>query len=410
MKILVLAGGSDQIALINELHKHHHEVILADYYQKPPALPFADKHFLISTLDTIAIKKLALEEKVDLITTACTDQALLTVAKVSEELSLPCYISYSTALNVTNKAYMKRIMTEKNIPTAKYLITDSNDISVVKGLKFPLVIKPVDCNSSNGVQKINSKNNIHDAIQEAIRLSRTKTAIIEEYQEGIEISADFFIENGSVKLLCTTGTYKIPSNNSFTILQSCYPILSTEDEKKVSDIGCQIAKAFHLDNCPLLVQLILKNNHFSVLEFSPRMGGGSKYKVIERLSGVDIMKVYVDTLLGHPVTVCPQKKVNYALMNYIYCKPGTFNKIIGFDSLMTNNVICDYFQYKINGTEIKKAVNSSDRPGGFLITAASLKELKTKLKEADKLIKVIDNDNVDLMLHDFYSTKLIKEC
>lgn len=37
MKILVLAGGSDQIALIQELKKRGHETILVDYFQNPPA-------------------------------------------------------------------------------------------------------------------------------------------------------------------------------------------------------------------------------------------------------------------------------------------------------------------------------------------------------------------------------------
>ncbi|MDM8287441.1 hypothetical protein QUW57_12755, partial [Phocaeicola plebeius] len=98
MKILVLAGGSDQIALIQEIKKHGHTVLLADYFENPPARPYADKHFPISTLDIQAVKELAESENVDLITTACTDQALLTVAKVSEEIGLPCYISYQTAL------------------------------------------------------------------------------------------------------------------------------------------------------------------------------------------------------------------------------------------------------------------------------------------------------------------------
>ena len=34
MKILVLAGGSDQIALINELKNRGHYVILLDYFDK----------------------------------------------------------------------------------------------------------------------------------------------------------------------------------------------------------------------------------------------------------------------------------------------------------------------------------------------------------------------------------------
>ena len=37
MKILVLAGGFDQIALINELKNRNHDVILADYFPNPPA-------------------------------------------------------------------------------------------------------------------------------------------------------------------------------------------------------------------------------------------------------------------------------------------------------------------------------------------------------------------------------------
>lgn len=103
MKILVLAGGFDQIALINELKNRNHDVILADYFPNPPAKKYAHKHYQVSTLDEDAIFNLAKKENVDLLTTACTDQALLTVAKVSEKLNLPCYISYETALNVTNK-------------------------------------------------------------------------------------------------------------------------------------------------------------------------------------------------------------------------------------------------------------------------------------------------------------------
>ena len=44
MKILVLAGGSDQIALINELKSRGHEVVLVDYFDNPPAKSYADKH------------------------------------------------------------------------------------------------------------------------------------------------------------------------------------------------------------------------------------------------------------------------------------------------------------------------------------------------------------------------------
>ena len=140
MKIIVLAGGSDQIALIHELKSRGHEVILVDYLKNPPAKGYTDKHIVASTLDVEAVRDIALRENVGLICTACTDQALLTMAKVSEDLSLPCYISYETARNVTNKSYMKKIMFEHDIPTAKYTILDGYKADVLNSFQYPLVV------------------------------------------------------------------------------------------------------------------------------------------------------------------------------------------------------------------------------------------------------------------------------
>ena len=107
-------------------------------------------------MDVDRIKQIAQEYSVDLITTACTDQALLTVAQVSEELGLACYISCQCVLNVTNKSYMKRKFESCDIPSARHCIVDSSDnlFEKTKHLRWPLVVKPVDCNSSKGVVRV----------------------------------------------------------------------------------------------------------------------------------------------------------------------------------------------------------------------------------------------------------------
>lgn len=58
MKVLVLAGGFDQIELIKEIKFKDCDVILADYYESPPAKAYADKHVQISTLDEEKIYEL----------------------------------------------------------------------------------------------------------------------------------------------------------------------------------------------------------------------------------------------------------------------------------------------------------------------------------------------------------------
>ena len=399
MKILVLAGGSDQIALINELKKRGHYIVLVDYFDNPPAKSYADKHIVASTLDVEKVEQIAKSENADLICTACTDQALLTVSYVSEKLGLPCYIDYQTGLNVTNKSYMKKVLLKNNIPTAKFVIVKSPDVSAVNGFTFPLVVKPVDCNSSKGVKKVESLEEFRTYVAEAINYSRTKSAIVEEFKEGIEISADFYIENGVAKFLSATNSLKIRNRKSFTILCSDYPAITGEQEVAVTKIATDIAKAFLLNNTPLLVQLIVKDSEINVIEFSARMGGGSKYKLIEVLSGVDIMSKYVDLILGDCPHVDPSKQVDYCKMVYIYCYPGVYDRMEGLEQMKSEGVIDDYFLYKTKGMKIQKAETSGDRPAGYLCSAKTSDDLWKKIEYIDSQIKAISSTGEDMMIH-----------
>ena len=399
MKVIVLAGGADQIALISELKKRGCYVVLVDYFQNPPAKEYADIHVVASTLDDAKVKEIAQEYGADLICTACTDQALLTVAKVSEELNLPCYISYKTALNVTNKTYMKQRMTQCSIPTSRYITTREVNLSQFADFEFPLVVKPADCNSSKGVIKVHDMVQLEEKLVEAISFSRTRTAIVEEFKEGDEVSADFYIEGSNVKYLSATSSLKIKNRNSFTIKSSVYPVITQEQKEKIISLAQDIADAFNLNDCPLLIQMIVNGDEVNVIEFSARMGGGSKYHLIKVLSGVDIMSKYVDLILGDKPVVNPSDQVKYARMNYVYCNPGILDRVEGFETLLADKVIDKSFIYKTRGMSITAAATSGDRAAGYLITAESQQELAKKEAVVESVLKVISAEGHDIMIH-----------
>lgn len=399
MKVVVLAGGADQIALISELKKRGCYVVLVDYFQNPPAKEYADIHVVASTLDDAKVKEIAQEYGADLICTACTDQALLTVAKVSEELNLPCYISYQTALNVTNKTYMKQRMTQCSIPTSRYITTREVNLSQFADFEFPLVVKPADCNSSKGVIKVHDMVQLEEKLVEAISFSRTRTAIVEEFKEGDEVSADFYIEGSNVKYLSATSSLKIKNRNSFTIKSSVYPVITQEQKEKIISLAQDIADAFNLNDCPLLIQMIVNGDEVNVIEFSARMGGGSKYHLIKVLSGVDIMSKYVDLILGDKPVVNPSDQVKYARMNYVYCNPGILDRVEGFETLLADKVIDKSFVYKTRGMSITAAATSGDRAAGYLITAESQQELAKKEAVVESVLKVISAEGHDIMIH-----------
>src|SRR5690554_6886519 len=154
-KAIVLGGTHDHVLLLQKLKERGYYTLLIDYNENPPARRFADEYIRESTLDKDKILEIATTVDAALVIATCIDQALLTMCYVSEELNLPCHLTYEQALNLTNKAYMKKLFFDNGIPTSKYYIVENTeDISgKVLGFEYPVVVKPADANSSKGIQK-----------------------------------------------------------------------------------------------------------------------------------------------------------------------------------------------------------------------------------------------------------------
>jgi phosphoribosylamine-glycine ligase len=405
-KIMVLAGGNDQCALIEELRRYlkgEVEILLADMSDKVKAVTYADKFLQLSTMDRPAILKAAKEEKIDYILTACGDQPLSTMAYVSEQLGIPTYLTEQDVRDLTNKRFMKDKMVENGIPTAKHIYIDRNWDGEMPAFEYPLVVKPVDSNGSKGVKKVFTPDELENSLKEAFNYSISGDVIIEEFKSGEELSCDFYVENGVAKTLSITASKKIKENEkSFTIIQSYYPPPINYSEEKVLDIAQKIVDAWGLKDTPLLVQMIVNGDDYNVLEFSARMGGGSKYHLIQVLSGVDIMKVYVEMVMGGKPHVEPTKQWNYAIMSYVYCKPGEYVSLSGFEELKESGDIYSYFTYRTAPSTIVKSDTSSDRVAGFLVVGDSETEVLQKLHYANQHIAVFDGNGNDIMRHDLF--------
>ncbi len=400
-KAIILGGTHDHIALIEQLKVRGYFTILIDYLEYPPARNFADHYICESTLEQQKVLEIAKEEAPDLVIAACIDQALLTMAYVCEELGLPCHISYQTALSLTNKVLMKEIFLKNDIPTSKHFVLSSKHDVIPDDLKYPLVVKPADSNSSKGIIKVNSKSEVGEAINTAFTFTRSHKVVVEEFVIGDELSVDVVIENFEPQIVLVTKNIKMQQNeHHFTIVQNIFP--GTEDPAAIEQIRLiagKIAKAYNISNGPLLIQLIYDGTRLSVVEFSSRIGGGSKHHQIKSVTGFDILGYFIELLLGKSTVPVIRKNCNYALMNYIYAKNGTINKFIGFEELKKRAVIEEYFYYKLPGSEVTNHISSADRLAGLLLTAKSRKVLLEKLERTDNQLKLLDLNGNDLMIH-----------
>ena len=206
---LVLGGTYPHRALIEKLKARGYYTVLVDYLDHPAAQDCADEHLQESTLDMERVCELAKERNAELVISTCIDQANVTCCYVAEKMGLPKPYSYAASLNVTDKVRMKQIMIDNQIPTARHYTISSLSEYDANKLRFPIIVKPADCNSSKGVRRIEKGDtDAEKYIQDALSLSRNGDAIIEEFLVGREIGADCMIVNHKAQKVALMETLK----------------------------------------------------------------------------------------------------------------------------------------------------------------------------------------------------------
>lgn len=404
---MILAGGPDQAALIKEIKLKYPDyyTILVDMNPDVIAAKVADKHLVISTMNFNKVRDAAIQENVDYIMTACGDQPLLTVGIVSEELGLPCYLTKRQILNLTNKKYMKYLMVNNRIPTSKHKTFDSLDNLDDSGLEYPLIVKPVDSNGSKGVIRVNCKKDLVEQAPISMAYSISKNIIVEEFVEGEDVSSDFYVINGkAIHLMdCLSNKFK-PNSETAIIYQSIIPPSISEEVKiRIQEIAQTIATVFEVDNSPLLIQTIVKGNNVSVVEFSARLGGGAKYKTIQSVTGFNVLRANLESMMGEvPNVITEDTNLKYSRC-HLYTYGGVLNRIEGLDSLLKNGVIEDYIINRKTGANLERPKSSGDRVASIFFSAPDFESLGEKIRKAIYTIKVIDNNGNDILMRDMYA-------
>ncbi len=404
---IVLGGTLPHVLLVEKLHERGYYVILIDYLKNPPAKFFADEHVQASTLDKDQVLAIARERKAELVISTCIDQANSVCCYVSEKLGLPHPYSYETSLYVTNKGMMKTRMREADVPSSSFVLTrDVADVDWEK-VTFPCVIKPVDCNSSKGVHRADTKEEAVPFIEEALGLSQTNEAIIEDFCNGDEIQVDCIAFEDRADVVMTRSKVKVPGGNG-TVLNSFGSVVPAQVPDTViprlEQIAANIAKGFGLKNTPFFYQAIVSGEKVNVLEFAPRVGGGLSYYMLKNFVGFDAVEAAVCSFLGQEISEEFHKPSSYYRTCLLYSHPCKFDHIEGLKELKEEGVIKEFFLTRVKGAVLDGEMRSGNRVGSFVVEGLSLQELNEKIKISMRRLKVLDMEGNDrtLVPHSFF--------
>lgn len=332
--IMILGAGIMQIPGIRLARRSGWNVIVADGNKEALGRTLADHFEVVDLKDReglLAVAKRCCElYGLDGIFTAGTDFSC-SVAWVAEKMGLPG-IPFETAMRATDKCLMREAFQKAGVPSPRFTcVSASTDpLSVLGGLDFPLVVKPVDNMGARGVRRVDSTEALVEACRSAIPLSRSSRAIVEEFMEGPELSLDAVVYRGRVTV-CGVADRHIFFPPSFvemghTMPTSLHPATVARIEK-VFEAGI---RAIGIENGAAKGDIKLAPDGPMVGEIAARLSGGYMSGWTFPLSsGVEVTQAALNIAVGLPPGDLAPRLARVVAERAFISIPGKVSAVVG---------------------------------------------------------------------------------
>lgn len=272
-KIAIIGASYLQLPAVLKAKALGYEVHCFAWEEGAVCKGVADFFYPVSIIEKEKILDVCKQIHIDGITTIASDVAVLTVTYVASKMGLignPAEYADVT----TNKYLMRENFLNNNVPSPKFAIVDSSGRYDIEGFRYPLIVKPTDRSGSRGVEKVPSAEMLYSAVVRAQKEAFSRTAMIEEFVGGKEISVESISFKGRHYILQFTD--KVTTGDPFFVeLEHHQPASLSDDIKdRVERIVLRALDALHIEYGASHSELkITENGDIKVIEIGARMGG-----------------------------------------------------------------------------------------------------------------------------------------
>lgn len=410
---VVLGGTVPHRYLIEELRTRGYTTVLIDHLDRPVAAASTDIHVRASTLDENAVLEIARKYGASLVISAAVDQANVTACLVAEELGLPRPYSSKIARRIADKETMKEGLIQAGVPTARHqVVTGESTTLDLRSMRFPQIVKPVDANGSKGITRVFRGEDIPGALSTALAVSRSKRAIIEDVNRGVEMGATFLLREDQAELIYAKakpdqGTSGVGKFLSFGPMK-----LGREEQSLLTSAAEAIAREFDLRNVPLLVQAHLDESTLSVIEFAARIGGGLSCRDILHQTRVDLLRASVDSYLGTPFAANHRSvTLQSTAILHLYGTGGTLASVDGVDELLASGTILEAHLHRTPGFAMSTdTLASNERVLGIVFDFSSGADLLRRISRISQSIRILNTEGNDVLARHLLGAASFRDC
>ena len=197
-RLLILGTLGEFVQLVRKAREKGYYTIVCDGYSDGPAREFADEAYQIPVTDTEKIAELCREKEIDGIITSFSDLLLECMVKIADRAGLPCYLKPEQLPWYRDKSRTRELLQELGLPTPGFqkiptaVLKDPDRKlrlkELLKGLRYPVVSKPLDKYGSRGIYISENLEELIKAAEKTAEFSDMPEILVEEYNDGYEFN------------------------------------------------------------------------------------------------------------------------------------------------------------------------------------------------------------------------------
>ncbi len=248
--------------------------------------------------------------------------SVILVEKISKFLKTPS----NNIKNINafrNKEKMRILLEDNNISQAKLIHVIDNEINdydrnVILNLKFPVIVKPVDCAGSINVQLCNSADEVLKASTNVLNFKEMKgvgikfkqKVLIEEYVDGPEYSIECLIQDKEIKYISNTKKI-LTAPPYFDEVGHIVNVLPDEvDSEIIKRLVNKIINAFDFSLGAMHVEYKVRDNRPYVIEIGFRIAGDYIPEMIEIIHNVNMEEELINIRAGNDIKINVENSIN----------------------------------------------------------------------------------------------------
>ena len=391
--ILIFGAGLNQYLLIKAAKDLGITSVVLDPNPDAPGKEIADYFYVVAGNDYETTRQIALKHKVDGLATTQMEKPLRLMAKLAQDIKLPFH-SPEVVERSLDKWLMKQAFLKNDVPCARGKLFPNNEEIKKDDLTdffYPLVLKPKDATSSQGVFRIEKFEEIHQYMDITRRFSRNGEVIIEEFLEGPEYSIETITYKGQTTIVQYTEKFITPFPHTVEMGHLQPANLTQEEKEKIAKVVKAAIAAIGIDNSAAHTEIKLTPNGPKVVEIGARGGGDFIASYLTLAStGVSMDEAIIKVALGEEPDL-QHKTSLYSYIKYFSLPVGKIVKKIKdySDILKEDHVVFAYIAVK-EGDIIEEITESKKRPGFVIVKSKNrYRAMKLATEGCDYLISRI---------------------